>query len=50
MQVKSEAEGGLLALGIYGPRMFFLVHEFHEFTRITKRLDNGDLIGRTNFH
>ena len=28
----------------------FLVHEFHEFTRITKRLDNGDLIGRTNFH
>ena len=28
----------------------FFPHEFHEFTRITKRLDNGDLFGRTNFH
>ena len=25
-----------------------MAHEFHEFTRITKRLDNGDLVGRTN--
>ena len=30
--------------------LFLFAHEFHEFTRITKRLDNGDLIGRTNFH
>ena len=29
--------------------LFLFAHEFHEFTRITKRLDNGDLIGRTNF-
>ena len=30
--------------------LFFPPHEFYEFTRITKRLDNGDLFGRTNFH
>ena len=30
--------------------LFLFAHEFHEFTRITKRLANGDLIGRTNFH
>ena len=28
--------------------LFLFAHEFHEFTRITKRLDNGDLVGRTN--
>ena len=51
MQVKSEAEGPGSACAWYlWPTDVFLVHEFHEFTRITKRLDNGDLIGRTNFH
>ena len=28
--------------------IFIIAHESHEFTRITKFIDNGDLIGRTN--
>ena len=28
--------------------IFIIAHESHEFTRITKLFDNGDLYGRTN--
>ena len=55
--VKPKDQREFIRFGLARNRTFkkgfspcFFVHEFHEFTRITKRLDNGDLIGRTNFH